>query len=80
MATVGMLTSSSKPEIIFVNDAILYPKDKNFGGSVDIMLLSSSSPLTISLLLLLLLLRVVEEVLAISSKYELTSSSVFAKR
>ena len=55
MATVGMLTSSSKPEIIFVNDAILYPSDKNFGGCVDIMLLLSSSPFTIPLLLLLLL-------------------------
>ena len=52
---VLMLMSSSKPEIIFVNDAILYPNDKNFGGRVDIMLLSStSSPFTIPLLLLLL--------------------------
>ena len=74
---VLMFKSNSRADIMFVNDAMLYPNDKNFGGCVDIMLLLSSSPFTIPLLLLLLL--VVEEVFAVSSN-ELTSSSLLAKR
>ena len=63
MATVGMLTSSSKPDIMFVIDAILYPSDKNFGGCVDIMLLSF---FCIMSLMILPLMFVDDEVCSIS--------------